>query len=169
MLRKPRGDEEQQGGDAVRLGWGWADMPQEVQVVHRRLADQINYFDKRSVQNQKRFLLKRRVVIMSAALVTVAGALGLPGWVPASLGAAILIVDGFLALDKNLENWLDYRRTCEDLKHEKYLYLSRAGDYADDEAPEALLALRTELILKSDHGKWSAARYAKLQEAGAQR
>ncbi len=31
-----------------RLGWGWKDIPDDAGIALRRLADQINFFDKRS-------------------------------------------------------------------------------------------------------------------------
>lgn len=54
------------------------------------------------------------------------------------------------------ENWISYRSTAEQLKHEKYLWLSKAGPYKDTEAPEVMLAERVESLISREHAKWEA-------------
>jgi uncharacterized protein YdeI (BOF family) len=41
-------------------------------------------------------------------------------------------------------NWITYRSTCEALKHEKYLYLAKAGPYAAVIDAHVFLAERIE-------------------------
>ncbi|HWX20688.1 MAG TPA: DUF4231 domain-containing protein [Candidatus Binatia bacterium] len=52
------------------------------------------------------------------------------------------------------KDWFTYRSTCEDLKHEKYLWLAKAGPYASVERPDALLAERIESLVSREHAKW---------------
>jgi len=74
--------------------------------------------------------------------------------VPAALGAAIILVEGFLQLNQDQQNWISYRCTCEALKHEKYLFLGRAGPYAGAVDGRALLADRIEGLISQEHAKW---------------
>ena len=54
-------------------------------------------------------------------------------------------------------NWISYRSSCEELRHEKYLWLAKAGHYADAKEPDRLLAERVESIVSTEHAKWVSA------------
>jgi hypothetical protein len=49
-----------------------------------------------------------------------------------------------------------YRSTCEALKHERYLYLAKAGPYAAATEPRVLLAERVEGLVSQEHAKWAS-------------
>jgi hypothetical protein len=64
---------------------------------------------------------------------------------PASVrGKTVHFWESFQQLFQYQQNWITYRSTCESLKHEKYLYLSAAGSYANALRPQALLSERVE-------------------------
>jgi hypothetical protein len=46
--------------------------------------------------------------------------------VTAGLGVLITVLEGLLHLNQYQQNWINYRSTCEALKHEKYIYLGKA-------------------------------------------
>ena len=50
--------------------------------------------------------------------------------VTAGLGTLIVILEGLQQLYQYHSNWISDRSTCEALKHEKFLYLGKAGIYA---------------------------------------
>ena len=54
----------------------------------------------------------------------------------------MLVIEAVIHLNQYQQDWLVYRSTAESLKHEKFLYLARAGAYAglDDARAHALLA-----------------------------
>jgi hypothetical protein len=75
----------------------------------------------------------------------------------ASVGAAaILIAEGLQQLNQWHSNWIMYRSTCEELRHEKSSYLARAGIYRDVEDDELmrLLAERVEALVSTEHTNW---------------
>ena len=72
-------------------------------------------------------------------------------------GARSWSLEGFQQLFQFQQNWLGYRATAEALKHEKFLYLMRAGPYRDAPAPDAVLAERVEGLVSQEHSSWSAA------------
>jgi DNA modification methylase len=79
------------------------------------------------------------------------GLLGLPWRV-----ALALIDDGWvLRSDQYHANWISYR-SSEALKHEKYLYLGKAGPYAAAKDPHGLLAERIESLVSLEHAKWAS-------------
>jgi hypothetical protein len=71
-----------------------------------------------------------------------------PTWVLGVLGALIAIVKGVQQLNQYHADWISYRSTCEALKHEKFLYLAKAGPYAVATDPRVLLAERIEALLR---------------------
>lgn len=129
----------------------------------QRLEDEIRWYDEKSLEGQRRFKLLKGVQLLSAATIPVVAILDVHSAVPAALGAAIILVEGFLQLNQYQQNWITYRSTCEALKHEKYLFLGRAGPYAGAVDGRALLADRIEGLISQEHAKWVSAR----EESGA--
>ena len=59
-------------------------------------------------------------------------------------------------LETHLELWLQYRSTSEQLKREKYLFLTKTGTYFDkaDDVCLNILVCNTESIIASDNLHW---------------
>ena len=68
----------------------------------------------------------------------------------------IVILEGLQQLFQFQQNWIAYRGTAEALKHEKYLYLVNAGDYARAERRDALLAELLEGLVSQEHAAWAS-------------
>ena len=79
-------------------------------------------------------------------------------WCTSVLGAIILVIESLHGLYQFQSNWISYRSTCEELRHEKYLWLANAGQYADAKIPNNLLAERVESIVSKEHAKWVSAK-----------
>jgi Protein of unknown function (DUF4231) len=123
-----------------------------------RLEDQIRWYDRKSAENQRRFKIVKAIQLLAAAAIPVVATLDAPAAIPAALGAAIVVLEGFLQLNQYQPNWSAYRSTCEALKHEKYLFLAQAGPYRGSEDGRALLADRIEGLISQEHAKWVSAR-----------
>ncbi|MFZ2473373.1 MAG: DUF4231 domain-containing protein [Methanothrix sp.] len=54
-------------------------------------------------------------------------------------------------------NWILYRSSCEGSRHEKYLWLAKAGHYADAKDPDRLHAKRIESLISTENAKWISA------------
>jgi Protein of unknown function (DUF4231) len=123
----------------------------------QRLDEQIEWYEKRSGQNQRLFKSLKIVVIASAALIPfLAGMATIPAWVTGALGMLIAITEGVQQLNQYHANWISYRSTSEALKHEKYLYIGKAGPYAAAKDPHGLLAERIESLVSQEHAKWAS-------------
>jgi hypothetical protein len=149
-----------------RRGWGWRDIPPNASVTLSRLADQIDFFDKRSKENQNWYRRLKFGGLLFATLITLSVTLGFPAWAAPTLGGLVLLNEGYLALTSRHKNWLEYRSTCEALKHEKYLFLARASIYQNQELAEQLLAENIERILATDHSKWVETRKEEMKLPG---
>jgi len=59
-----------------------------------------------------------------------------------------------LALYQFQENWTAYRSTCESLKQEKYLFLTKTEPYNGSD-PFPLFVQRVESILSKERTAWT--------------
>jgi hypothetical protein len=130
----------------------------EKQYIEQRLDHQIEWYSNKSQWNQKFFKRLRIVEILAASTIPF-----LTGYVTEALAVKysvgilavmIAIISGVLALYAFQENWIGYRTTCESLKHEKYLYLTKSEPYhSSDHFP--LLVKRVETLISKENTMWS--------------
>jgi hypothetical protein len=139
----------------------------EPDPIMERLEDQLTWYDGKSMTNQRVYKRVKITEILAAAIIPFLTGLGLPhtGIVTGSLGVLITLLEGLLHLNQYQQNWINYRSTCEALKHEKYTYLGKAAPYANVPDPHALLAERIESLVSQEHAKWAS---TQQQESGKQ-
>ena len=127
--------------------------------ITKRLEDQIGWYDRKSLANQRAFKRIKIFEIVAAAVIPfLAASSNLPyvWWVTGVLGVLITVLEGLLHLNQYQHNWIAYRSTCEALKHEKYVYLGKTAPYANAADPRALLAERIESLVSQEHAKWAS-------------
>jgi hypothetical protein len=123
--------------------------------VWERLGDQLDWYERKSANSQRRYLtLKLLELAVAAALPVVAG-IHSPVWVTGGLAAVIVFLEGTQHLYQFQEHWIAYRSTAEALKHERFLYLARAGPYAGEDRHRQL-AERIERLVSKELTKWTA-------------
>jgi hypothetical protein len=130
-----------------------------------RLEDQIGWHDKKSASNQSWFKRIKIIELMAAALIPLLAGFSTtsPQYticyaiITGGLGALIVLLESVQGLYQFQSNWISYRSSCEELRHEKYLWLAKAGHYADAKEPDRLLAERVESIVSTEHAKWISA------------
>lgn len=127
------------------------------EYISTRLDDQISWYSTKSSHNQKRYKLLRVIEISSAALIPfIAGMGDRIDWgnlIVGILGMVVAITAGLIALHKNHELWIQYRTTCEQLKHEKYLYLTSYDPYNHEGAFKKLVS-RVEGLISRENSAW---------------
>lgn len=143
-----------------------ADAEQQYQVPEQiaahpawaRLEGQRAYFDGKSGQYQSHYKrIKLALIALSAGIPLV---VFLPGegarYLVAAAGVVIAMLEGLLLLNQYGPLWVKYRGTAEGLKRERWLMLSRAGDYAGKSDDDALrqLAERVENLLDAEQKDW---------------
>ena len=124
-------------------------------VTLDRLDDQIDWYDRKSANNQHWHLRIKIAMLVSAAAIPFVSATGTPPQVAGGLGMLVVVFEGLQQLFQFHHNWVTYRSTCEQLKHEKYLFLGQAGPYADVPQPRRMLAERVESLVSTETGKWA--------------
>jgi len=141
----------------------------ETDPTLERLEDQIGWYGRKSGYNRRMYKWMKGVEIIAAALVPLSSGLRFPAALTGSLGVLIAVLEGLLQLNQYHQNGINYRSTCEALKHEKYLYLAAAGAYATEDRAHAhaKLAERVESLVSQENSQWAALqeREAKPREA----
>jgi hypothetical protein len=127
----------------------------------KRLEEQIDWYDTKSAFNQRCFKRIKIIELIAAALIPLLASLStlipyppIITVITGGLGALIVVLESLQGLYQFQSNWISYRSTCERLKHEKFLWLAKAGHYADPKDPDRLLAERVESIVSTEHAKW---------------
>jgi hypothetical protein len=127
------------------------------EYLEQRVRDQINWYDKKSLWNQRWFKRLRIFEIVAAAMIPLLTAVpDVPymKYVIGGLGVIITVVAGILALFQFQERWTEYRTTCESLKKERFLFLTKAEPYAvGDGFP--VFVQRIETLISKENTSWS--------------
>ncbi len=104
------------------------------EYLEQRVRDQIDFYDRKSLWNQSWFKRLRVVEIIAAAMIPFLTAIPdttTMRYVVGGLGVLITVVAGILALFQFQERWTEYRTTCESLRTERLLFLTKAEPYTD--------------------------------------
>lgn len=128
------------------------------EYIAQRVDDQINWYDLKSQNAQKQFRRLRGTEIICAAAIPFAAGftsshVGIPILI-GLLGVVIVILAAFQSLGQHHENWIEYRTTCESLKHEKFLFLTSTEPY-DAESAFPLFVERVESLISKENSAWS--------------
>lgn len=133
-----------------------------------RLEGQRSYYSGKAGLYQDQYKrIKLTLIGLSAGIPLI---VFLPGdgakYVVALAGVAIAVLEGLLLLNQYGPLWIKYRSTAEGLNRERWLLLSKAGDYADKDADAAMrqLAERVENLLEAERKDWTAAQSQALAQ-----
>ncbi|HUX30621.1 MAG TPA: DUF4231 domain-containing protein [Thiobacillus sp.] len=131
----------------------------EAEYLKTRLDGQIGWYDKKSQCHQKWYKGLRIVEIVAAVSIPF-----LTGYMTATeplcrtvvglFGVLIAVIAAVLSLCQFQENWIEYRTTCESLKHEKFRFLTKTQPY-DVDTPFPLLVQRVESMISKENTAWS--------------
>jgi len=131
----------------------------EESYIKERLDDQIDWYSKKSKRSQNWFKALRVVEIIAAAAIPF-----LAGYATDSepeikvviglLGVVIALVAGIISLNKFQEIWIEYRTTSETLKHHKYLFLTKAVPYSNEDSFQ-ILVQTVEALISKENSNWN--------------
>jgi len=126
-----------------------------------RYEDQINWYDKKSIRNQKMYKRFQWVVIILSAITPVLVAIvainpeaNETSWSAVVISAIVAIGTTALKTFKYQENWINYRTTCETLRKEIHFYNAGVGEYKDTDDHEALFVERVEALISRENTMW---------------
>jgi len=139
--------------------------------IKERLDSQIEWYNNKASESQKKYKILRRWEIVIASSIPV-----LIGFSPMSFlenlklmphlsmstvfqilaavgGVIIIVLKGFNDLEDYYKNWKEYRGTNEALKQERFKYLTRTEPYDELDA-YPILVEKIESILKKEIQNW---------------
>jgi|TARA_B100000315_G_C14540519_1_gene570646 hypothetical protein len=126
--------------------------------IKDRLDDQITWYSNQSKSNQKYYKRLKIIEIVIASFIPFFAGVGIQlkyySITIGILGLIVAISAGVIVLYKYHENWIKYRTTCEMLKHEKYLFLTKCAPYNLEDA-FCLLVSRVEILISKENTQWS--------------
>lgn len=133
----------------------WRSMTPE-QYIQERVNDQLAWYSKKSTFNKSWHFRLQLITLVAAALVPVIS-LSSSEWsvrvLVALTGSIAAIAAGMVTLYQFRERWVDYRSTAEQLKYEKYLFLTGSKPYVNDES-FLLFVSRVENIILQENRGW---------------
>ena len=135
--------------------------------LQRRIDDQIKWLSSASGKNQQWFKkLRAAEIVMGCAIAyLVSHADLMPIQVlTGAMGVAVATIGGLLSLYRFQEKWIEYRITAENLKREKFFFLTGTAPYDADDKFQ-ILVTRVEAILAAENVQWAESTAAK-KEAG---
>jgi hypothetical protein len=132
------------------------------EYLKKRLQEQIDWYDAKSLASQKLFKRLRATEIVAAALIPFLSGIAIsnPDFrlvgtvVVGILGMAVTIIAGFLSLGQYQEKWTEYRTTCEALVKEKVLFETGVEPYNGEDA-FPLLVQRVETQVSKENTNWA--------------
>lgn len=132
----------------------------EQEYIESRVDDQIAWYNKKSSTNKKYHLrLKALIIIFSAVIPFATGYNSTDNpcidYIIAILGVLIAIFTGLSTLYKFQDKWSNYRMTGEALLHEKYLFQTNSGSYANHKESFKLFVFKIENIINTEVASWS--------------
>ena len=129
----------------------------EEKYFEERLDNQIQWYDKKSVQLQKSFKRLRTLEIVLAASIPflVGYTIDRPVvlFAVGAVGVVVACLAGVLALQKYEELWTRYRSTCETPTRHRYLYVTQAPPYETQPAFTKLVA-NVESVMAEERSDW---------------
>jgi len=129
------------------------------EYLEKRYYDQLNYYDKSSVLNQKKYKYFQWVLIVLSALTPVLAAIEWQTFLVVIVSSIVAILTTGMKTFQFQELWVNYRATCEQLKPEIHYYNFNVGPYAVTGIDkESLFISRIETILDKEHQGWPPAK-----------
>ena len=131
------------------------------EYISTRLDPQIEWYDKKSVEAQRRYKqFQVAEIILAAFIPLLSGYTSSCDLIPiiiGFLGAIIVIIESITKLYKYHENWIQYRSTCEMLLYQKHLYLTHSFPYnPNDETVENIFIKNVEEIMSAENRHWKS-------------
>lgn len=137
--------------------------------LQERIDDQIKWLSSASGKNQQWFKkLRAAEIVMGCAiayLVSHAGLLPIQV-LTGAMGVAVAAIGGLLSLYRFQEKWVRYRVTAENLRRDKFFFLTGTAPYDADEKFQ-ILVTRVEAILAVENVQWAESTAVKKKAGGA--
>ena len=129
------------------------------EYLENRVQKQIDWYDKKSIDCQRKYKVFQIIEIIIAAFIPLLSGYTTNNSMIALIigicGAVIAIIESITKLNKYHENWVQYRTTCELLRYQKQLFITKSAPYnTAEETIENVFVRNIETIISSENNKW---------------
>ena len=126
--------------------------------IKERIDDQITWYNKKSKTNKFMFRLFSLLLIIAATSIPfitgyITDTTPALKFIVGLLGVFVAVISGIISLNKFQENWIQYRTTCETLKHHKFLFLAAAKPYHEENAFQQFVE-NVESLISKENSQW---------------
>ncbi|MBU1854383.1 MAG: DUF4231 domain-containing protein [Nanoarchaeota archaeon] len=122
--------------------------------VKNRYEDQVKWYDKKSVHNQRLAKRYQITIIILSAITPVLAALEFK-WPTIISAALVTAAASILKYCKYEDHWHNYRTTCETLKKEKIMYESEICPYETSTDKMKVFIERAEALISKENTVWT--------------
>lgn len=137
------------------------DKPDFDQYLKERYYDQVDWYDRKSLWNQKWYTRLQWSMIILAAITPALVAIDASAfnsaffkWIAVLTSFSVAVLAAALKTFKFQENWINYRTTCETLRKEIHLYRAGVGDYSNTKDRETFFVERVESLISRENTLW---------------
>lgn len=127
--------------------------------VTSRIDDQLSWLSRASRANKRVFVSLRIFEIVLGTSITIFSPYAARlAWGPLAIavaGGGIALSGGWLALNRNQENWVRYRSLGESLKREKYLFLTGTPPYDIETKAFTAFVTTSEGLMLEERAGWA--------------
>ena len=129
--------------------------------IETRVEAEIKWYSQKSRHCQRMYKLYQVIEIILASSIPLLSAYSgnnqVIAFIVGLFGAIIAIIESITKLFKYHENWIQYRSTCELLKYQKFMYLTKSYPYnSNDETVENIFVKNVENIISSENNQWKS-------------
>ena len=136
--------------------------------VETRLEDQIHWYSAKSSKNQSRFKYFTFLQLICSLSIPILATNNFFKFLPIQspemvnnitisiLGLFVAFCTGILSLNKYQENWINYRTTAEDLKKEKFMFVTQSPPYNYSDDSFQVLVQRVESLISKENTGWGS-------------
>ena len=136
--------------------------------IAQRLDPQIDWYDSKSLRSQRWYKRLRIIEIVVAASIPfmvgyVTDERPSVTFIVGLAGVAVAVISGLLAINQYQEIWIEYRTTCESIRHHKYRFLAETDPYEGEDAFHKLVD-NVESLISKENTSWSECIKAQSKE-----
>lgn len=124
-------------------------------LLWRELEAYLRFYDAAAWRARIWFQILKVIALLAGAAVTVLAAISAPAGLTASIGAAIVVLEGTQQLFQFHANWLSYRSAAEALRQHAFAYVAGVTPYDDLASRRQQLAAALSTIVSKEVGTWS--------------
>lgn len=130
--------------------------PDAADLLWREFCIQFRWYDRAATRNRMTYQILKFLAIAAGAAVTVLAALAAPAPLTATIGAAIVVIEGVQQLGQFHANWINYRATAERMRQHGFSYAAGTAPYDNLQTRRDLLAQFVQETIIKESGDWSA-------------